>query len=281
VTIAVFLMIIGAALVHAAWNALVKADEDRLALIKVMSSTQFALSVCLVPFVAVPAPESWPYVVASPVLSTGYMLFLTWAYQFGDLSHVYPFARGIAPLIVAIVSVWFLGEQLSHVGQIAIVLVSLGVASLALARGSAGLRDPRPILFALGTGSFVAAYTLTDGVGARSAGTAHGYMVWISLLTAVLIVGCVHWLQRGKRTAIGEGTWRAGVASGIMSYGSSWLVIWALTLAPMALVSALRETGIVFAVIFGVLFLGEQLSLLHLASITTTLIGTTILKLSR
>jgi drug/metabolite transporter (DMT)-like permease len=106
-------------------------------------------------------------------------------------------------------------------------------------------------------------------------------MIWLSLVTSLLIVACVHWLRLGKRAPTGQRSHIAGVASGIMSYGSSWLVIWALTLAPLALVSALRETGIVFAVIIGVVFLKERLNLTQLASIATTLLGTAVLKLSR
>jgi drug/metabolite transporter (DMT)-like permease len=272
----VFVMVLGAALVHATWNALVKIDGDRLALIKVMSSTQLVLSLCLLPFVEVPAAESLPYLVASPILNTGYMLLLNRAYQAGDLSLVYPLARGVAPLIVAVVSIGLL-----EASQFAILLIGLGILSLALTRGVGILRDPRPVLLALGTGGFIAGYTIIDGVGARTAGTAHGYMIWLSLLTAILIVGCVHWLQKGGRTPVSERSRNAGIAAGIMSYGSSWMVIWALTLAPLALVSALRETGIVFAVIIGVVFLKERLNLARLASIATTLVGTTILKLSR
>jgi drug/metabolite transporter (DMT)-like permease len=279
--IEVFLMILGAALVHATWNALIKADGDRLALIKVMSSTQLVMSLCLIPFVAIPARESWPYLVASPVFNTGYMLFLNRAYQAGDLSLVYPFARGIAPLIVAVVSIGLLGEQLGHTNQVAILLIVLGTTSLGLTRSPASLYDRRAVILALGTGGFIAGYTIIDGVGARLAGTAHGYMVWISLFTGVLIVGCVQWLQRGRRMPVGRQSRRAGIVSGLMSYASSWLVIWGLTLAPLALVSALRETGIVFAVIIGVVVLKERLNLARLASIVTTLIGTTILKLSR
>jgi len=277
----VFLMVLGAALVHAAWNALVKSDEDRLGLIKVMFSTQFAVSIFLLPFVAVPARESWPYLCASAVLGAGYMVFLNWAYRIGDLSHVYPFARGIAPLIVAIVSVAFLGEQISHLGQIATGLIALGVASLALTRGAAGFREPRPVLLSIIAGGFVGAYTITDSLGARSAGSPNGYMVWVTLLYAVLVAGSFGMLRGEKGTQSVERRWSTGVVAGLMSYGSSWLVIWALTLAPMALVSALRETSIVFAVIFGVVFLRERLSLTRLASIATTLIGTTVLKLSR
>ena len=277
----VFLMVLGAALVHATWNALVKTDRDRLALIRVMSFTQLALSLCLAPFVAVPAAESRPYLAASTVLCTGYMLFLNRAYQMADLSLVYPLARGVAPFIVAVVSVGFLGEHLGRANQLAILLMGLGITSLALARGAASLRDWRPVVLALMTGSFIGAYTIVDGLGARAAGSPHGYMIWLSLITALLIVGCVGWLQRGRRTPLSPRSRNVGIAAGIMSYGSTWVVIWALTLAPLAMVSALRETGIVFAVIIGVVFLKERVNPARLASIALTLIGTALLKLSR
>ena len=280
-SIGVFLMVLFAAVVHASWNALVKSDEDRPGLIRVMFLTQFVLSLSLVPFVALPSRESWPYLCASAVLGTGYMVFLNWAYRVGDLSHVYPFARGIAPLIVAIVSTAFLGEQISEAAKVAVVLIALGIASLALTRGAAGLWEPRPVFLSFIAGGFVGAYTITDALGARSASSPNGYMVWVTLLYAILVAGCFRFLQRGTRLPIAALTRRIGVLAGLMSYGSSWLIIWALTLVPMALVSALRETSIVFAVVIGVVFLQERLSLARLASITTTLIGTSLLKLSR
>jgi drug/metabolite transporter (DMT)-like permease len=277
----VFLLVLCAAVVHATWNALVKADGDRLALIKAMSLTQFFLSLGLIPFFAMPSMESWPYLMVSPVLALGYMLFLNRAYQAGDLSHVYPLVRGMAPLIVAVVSVSLLGERLEAIAQVAVLLIALGITSLVLTRGATGLRDPRPALYALGAGLFIAAYTLVDGVGARAAGTAGGFMAWVSLFSSALVVGCIHWLQRGKRRRLTQRSRRVGIAVGLMSYGSSWLAIWAMTVAPLALVSALRETSVVFAVIIGVIFLKEQLSLARLASIATTLIGTALLKFSR
>jgi drug/metabolite transporter (DMT)-like permease len=281
VPIDVFLMVLGAALVHATWNALVKTDSDRLALIRLLSLTQFVLSLCLVPFVAVPTAESWPYLAASTLLSTGYMLFLNRAYQTADLSLVYPLARGVAPFIVAVVSVGFLGEQLGRASQLAILLIGLGITSLALARGAASLRDWRPVALALTTGSFIGAYTIVDGLGVRAAGSAHGYMIWLTLASALLIVACTSWLQRGRRASMSRRSRTAGVVAGIMSYGSAWVVMWALGLAPFALVSALRETGIVFAVIIGVVFLKERVNLARLASIALTLAGTALLKLSR
>ena len=272
----VFFMILGAALVHAWWNALVKGEGDRAALLKTMSLTQLACSICLIPFVDFPARESWPYLCVSAVLGTVYMLFLNWAYRVGDLSHVYPFARGTAPLIVAIISVAYLGEQIGHLGEIAVVLIAFGIASLALTRGRAGLREPRPVILSLFAGAFVAAYTITDALGARSAGSPHSYYAWNIFIYAVLATGSFHLLYRG--VALGRSL-RNGTISGVMSFASSWVAIWAFTLAPVAMVSALRETSIVFAVIIGVVFLRERLSLTRLASTLTTLLGTTMLKL--
>jgi drug/metabolite transporter (DMT)-like permease len=279
--IQIVLMVLGAAIVHATWNALVKADGDRLALIKVMSETQMCVSICLIPFVSIPTSACWHFLLASSALNTGYMLMLNRAYQCGDLSLVYPFARGMAPLGVTIVSVVALGEKLTRANEIAIALIGLGIASLALSERATRRAQWRALGFAVATGAFIAGYTILDGLGARIAGSAHDYMVWLSLMTSSVIVACAHLLQQGQRQPIGRRTLQAGVAAGIMSYGSSWVVIWALTMAPLALVSALRETAVVFAVVIGVVFLKEKLSLSRLASIATTLAGVTVLKLGR
>ena len=136
-------------------------------------------------------------------------------------------------------------------------------------------------MLALITGSFIGAYTIVDGLGVRAAGSAHGYMIWLTLASALLIVGCTSWLQRSRRTPMSPRSRTVGVATGIMSYASAWVVMWALSLAPLALVSALRETGIVFAVIIGIVFLKERVNPARLASIALTLIGTALVKLSR
>ena len=280
-SVEVFLMVLCAALVHATWNALIKTDGDRLSLIKLMSATQVVVSLVFIPFVSVPSIDSWPYLIASSVFNTGYMLMLNRAYGTGDLSLIYPIARGVAPLAVAVVSIAVLGENLSYANQGAVLLIGLGITSLALTQRPTRLIDLRPFLLALATGAFIAAYTIVDGLGARASGSAHGYVIWLSLVTSILIVGCVHWLQQGRGWRVAQRTRTAGIAAGMMSYASSWVVIWALTLAPLALVSALRETGVVFAVIIGVAVLKEPLSLSRLASVATTLLGTAILKLGR
>jgi drug/metabolite transporter (DMT)-like permease len=277
----VFLLVIAAAIVHALWNTLVKTDGDRLSLIKIMSATQIVVSIALIPLVDIPPAASWLYIAASAALNTGYMLLLRKAYAVGDLSLIYPLARGVAPLLVALTSIALLGESLTLTNKVAVLLIALGIISLTLTRSSSGMADTRAIMLALATGTCTAAYTVVDGLGARTAGSAHGYMVWLSLVTSVLIVGIVHAQQRGQRPTISPRTSRAGIAAGIMSYGGSWIVIWAMTKAPLALVSALRETGVVFAVMIGALVLKEAVNLRRLASIATTLTGTTMLKLGR
>jgi drug/metabolite transporter (DMT)-like permease len=278
--IEIFLLILCAALVHAAWNALVKADPDRLTLWRVILTTQFILSLCLLPFVPVPAPAAWPYLVGSALTNIGYVLFLTQAYRSGDLSHAYPLARGSAPLFVAAVSVLFLGEQLALTSQIAVLLIGLGITSLSLTRGAEGLRDLRMVGYALGTGGFIATYTLLDGLGARASGSAHGFVVWVSLVGSAAIVAVIMLIQRG-RPVPSPRTRAAGIVSGLLAYGVAWAIIWAMTVVPVPLVSALREVSIVFAVAIGVVVFKERLNLARLASVATTLAGAALLKFSR
>jgi multidrug transporter EmrE-like cation transporter len=146
--------------------------------------------------------------------------------------------------------------------------------------GVAGLRDPRPMLFAIATGGFIAAHTVMDALGARATGTPHA-LYGLGLAPVGNPDGRYCPAAPTREARLSETAPGAPGFSGIMSYGSSWLIIWTLTLAPMALVSALGETSIVFAVIIGVVLLHERLSLVRLASIATTLNGTTVLKLSR
>lgn len=278
--IEVFLMVLAAALLHATWNAVVKSNGERLVLLRVFAWAQLAVSLCLLPFVDMPRAAAWPYLAASPVLGTGYLLLLNRAYRIGDLSLVYPLARGAAPLVVAIVSTAILGEEISRANQIGVMLIAIGITSLALTPGAGGARNTQPVLLALAMGSLIATYTLLDGTGARLSGTPHGYMVVVTIPQSLLTIAISHVLQPGRRAAGGR-TVRFGIASGLVAYLSSWLVVWAYTLAPIALVSALRESGIVFAVIIGVVFLKERLNLARLASIAATLCGTTLLKFGR
>lgn len=280
-TTSVFAMVIGAAVLHAAWNALVKVNADRLVMIAIMMMSQVGVAMLIVPFVAAPTPESWPYILASTVLNTAYCVFLINAYRYGDLSHVYPVSRGVAPLIVAVLSIAVVGETLSRQAGLSVVVIALGIMSLTLTRGAEGFRDPRAMLYAVGTGVFIAGYTVVDGLGARLADSAHSYTFWVHLVNGIPITLLALYLRKGQVVASVRKAWKVGVLGGIISLLAYWIVIWAMTQAPMALVSAVRETSMVFAVLFGVFVLKERLDLRRLASIGMTLIGTVMLKMSR
>ena len=280
-TAGVFAMVLGAALLHAAWNALVKINADRLVMIAIMMMSQVFVALLVIPFVAVPTPESWPYIWASTVLNTAYCIFLIGAYRYGDLSHVYPISRGSAPLIVAAISILIVGETLSAQASVSIVIIGLGIMSLTLTRGAAGFAEPRAVLYALGTGLFIAGYTVVDGLGARLADSAHSYTFWVHLFNGIPITLLALYLRRGQVFVSVRKSWKVGMLGGLISLVAYWIVIWAMTQAPMAMVSAVRETSMVFAVLIGVFVLKERLDLARLASIGTTLAGTVLLKLSR
>lgn len=280
-TTTVFAMVFLAALLHAAWNALMKVNADRLVMVAMMMASQATIGLMVIPFVDFPPPEAWLYIAASTALHTGYFVFLILAYRYGDLSHVYPIARGVSPLIVAVVSVVFVGEVLSLESTISIVLIALGIMSLTLTRGIEGFREPKAILFALGTGVFIAGYTVADGLGARSSESAHSYVFWLTVFDGLPVILIAFFMRRGRIREQVRLCWKVGVLSGIVSLVAYWIVIWAMTLAPMAMVSAVRETSMVFAVLIGVFFLKERLSLVRVVSTAITLVGVVMLKASK
>ncbi len=277
----VFAIVLVAALFHASWNAFIKVDRDRVLFMTVMMGSGGLVALAIALWLPRPAAASWPYIAGSILLHQGYMAFLLLAYRVGDLSHVYPLARGSAPLIVGLVAYALVGETLSRQGTLALLLLGLGVMSLSLTRGKQGLRDPRAAFFALGTGLFIAAYTLTDGVGARLAGNAHSYAAWMLGLQWLPFAVVVVAGRRRQAVAQVRRIWRAACAMGALSVAAYWAVIWAMTQAPIALVAALRETSILFAVLFGVLVLKERLSLVRLAATLSALAGATLLRLGR
>lgn len=280
-TTGVFAMVFGAAVLHAAWNVLVKVNADRLVMIAIMMMSQVAVALLFIPFVAFPTSDSWPYIWASCVLNTGYCLFLIKAYRYGDLSHVYPLSRGCSPLIVAFISIAIVGETLTRQAGFSVVVIALGIMSLTLTRGAEGFREPKAILYALGTGIFIAGYTVVDGLGARLAESAESYTFWSHLLNGIPISLIALYLRKGQVRASLRKGWKVGVLGGMISLLAYWIVTWAMTQAPLAMVSVVRESSMVFAVLFGVFFLKERLDLMRLASVGLTLIGTAMLKTSK
>jgi drug/metabolite transporter (DMT)-like permease len=280
-TTGVFLIVLLAAFIHAAWNAAAKGSDDKLRFMTglVLGHAPFAAVALLI--APLPAWECWPYVVGGALLHLFYQLFLQQSYRHGDLTHVYPLARGTAPLLTAALSVLWLGEQLSAPAWAGILIIAVGLTSLILVRRADGIWDARSAGSALVTGCFTAGYSIVDGVGARIGGTALGFYSLLSLLNAAAMAGLMEWLRPGIVRDVVQCSWRPALLAGGASFTAFALVVWGFTQAPIALVAALRETSVIFALLIGVLVLNERLNIVKIFAATVTTSGALLVKLSR
>ena len=276
----VFLAVIFAAMLHALWNALVKGVGDtHLSMIALqLGSLPIALGALL--FVPMPSVESWPFLAAAVLLHFGYNMFLLISYRVGDFTQVYPIARGSAPLLVAGVSVLFLDVHLQLAEIVAILLIGAGILSIGLVRHSGGERNVYAALLALVTGCFIAAYSLVDGFGVRLAGTAVGFYCWVSIINSILFTTYTRVRKPGLISAIPTRARHVFFIGGNATFVAFSIVLWAFTQEPIVLVTALRETSIVFAMLLGVFVLKEKLNLVKVCSTTATLFGAALLRLS-
>jgi drug/metabolite transporter (DMT)-like permease len=273
-------LVLAAALLHASWNALVKVGGDPFVRLAVVNAVGGLCTLPLLFLVDPPAPASWPYLVGSVIVHHGYYLALAYGYRFGDLSHVYPIARGIAPPLVAPVAWAFAGESIGPLGLLAILVISGGIVSLAFT-DDGRLVALRPLVFGLLTGVTIAAYTLCDGLGGRAAGDVLGYIAWLFVIDAVPFSMLVAWRYRGRLGPALQTCWRPAALGGALSVVAYGLVIWAMTFAPMAAVSALRETSVIIAALIGTRLLREPFGTRRVLAASVVAVGVVLLQVSR
>lgn len=256
----VFFAVLFAAACHAGWNAFLKIKLEpfsAMALIAIMSAVVVLPALVVLP---VPPPGAWPWIVASMIFHLGYFVGLTEAYRAGDMGQVYPIARGSAPLMTAVVSTLFLGEVIGLRGWTGILVLVGGVFLLSLRGGRDVQFDRRAVIYALFTALTICGYSVSDGSGARAAGNAHSYTAWLFVLDGSMMLIAILW-RRGA-PVFGEFAtfWKQGLIGGVLSLASYWIVIWAMTVAPIPLVAALRETSVLFGAVIAVVILKEPLS---------------------
>jgi len=274
-------LVLFAALLHASWNAIVKSDKDRLVSFGLVMMAGCLIAVPFLPFVAIPQAAAWPYLIASVVVHNFYYYFLLRAYAHGDLSHVYPIARGLGPLLVAIVSGRLVGEYLSFAESCGVTLLSVGIASLAFGHGlPRNSAEWKPVLYAVGTGVFIAGYTLVDGLGVRASGDALGYIVWLNLLEGPWVLGAALW-WRGPARIIPylRDYWWRGTAGGIIATTGYGIAIWAMSVGALAHVAALRETSVLFAAVMGTMLLHEGFGPRRIAASVLVVAGLLLMNL--
>lgn len=249
-------LVLGSALLHASWNAIIKASRDVTLDTALVSAAAGLLSLPLIALAPMPARASWPYLATSVIIHVGYFSTLARAYRIGDLSHAYPLMRGIAPLLVALFGVALLDEHPSNGMWLGIVLISAGILSLGLLQRGRAQRNAT--LWALLNAAIIASYTLVDGVGARLSATPLGYGAWLFALQCLPFCALVIATRGPMAFDYARRNWPRGAGGGLCVITAYGAVLWAMTQAPVAAVAALRETSVIFAALLGTIFLQER-----------------------
>jgi drug/metabolite transporter (DMT)-like permease len=277
----VFAAVLFAAACHAGWNATIKGGLDPLATTVLISIGAAIVSLVFLPVTGLPAAAAWPWCAASVLIHLVYFAALIESYRAGDMGQVYPIARGSAPLMTAVATTAFIGERLGLLGWCGILLLAAGVLLLSLRGGRDLARiDRTAVGFALFTAVTICAYSVVDGVGARLSGSANAYsvMLFVSIGPVMLIYALA---RRGHEVIAAMGqSWGIGLAGGGLQLGSYGIAIWAMTVAPIAIVAALRESSVLFGAVIAVVFLKEPLRAGRVAAALMIVAGLALIRLS-
>jgi len=275
----VFLAVLFAAACHAGWNALIKVGLDPLSTTTLISIGSGLVALILLPFVGLPAWGAWPWLAASVAIHLIYFASLIESYRTGDLGQVYPIARGSAPLMTAAATTVIVGERLSLVGWTGILALVAGVLLLS-ARGGRDLAivDRRAIGFALFTAITVCGYSVVDGIGARASANPNAYSVCLFIGIALVMVPYA--LYRDGRDVMPAMHlyWRRGLAGGALQFLSYGIAIWAMTIVPIAVVAALRETSVLFGATIAVVLLKEPLRAVRIVAALMIVCGLILIR---
>jgi drug/metabolite transporter (DMT)-like permease len=276
----VFAAVLFAAACHAGWNAAIKGGVDTVSTTSVIAIGAGVVALAFLPFVGLPLRPAWPWVSGSILIHLLYFIGLSESYRVGDLGQVYPLARGTAPLMTAALSGPLIGEALGARAWVGIVALAAGVLLLSARGGRALARfDPHATGLALFTAMTICAYSLVDGMGARLAGSAHAYTASLFIGNAVVLAG--YGLARRGREAVPAlvAYWRIGLAGGALQLLAYGIVIWAMTVAPIAIVAALRETSVLFGSVLAVVFLREPLRGIRIGAALMIVAGLVLIRL--
>jgi len=271
------------ALLHASWNALIKAGDDKALDTALMHFLGCGVGAVLVALVGLPKQEALPWLATSVVIHIGYYVTLVGAYRHGELGFAYPLMRGTAPLIVALLSGKLIGEHVPLAAWLGVAGISIGVLAIGLTRSARESGSRRHALgYALANAAIIAAYTIVDGIGVRASGNALQYVALLFLIDGLPYFALVVWQRRAALTpafAYMRGRWRIGLLGSCASLGAYGIALWAMTKAPVASVAALRETSVLFAALIGVVMLKERFRLQRAVGTGAIIAGVMALRL--
>ena len=276
--LSIFLLVIFAAILHAIWNAMVKNFEDKVISVSAIVFGHMPMSVVVMLFVPLPTLESVPYIILSAIIHQGYQYNLITAYKLGDLTRVYPIARGTGPIVATLLSIVFLGLLISKFQILAIVLICFGIIILGLFSENS-VKNNKAVFYSLATGFFIGLYSLADGHGARISLSPLSFLGWSFILNALIFPFVLKSMNYSNvfRRVMKEAKLIFWVG-GTMSYIVYGIVVWCFTKAPIPIVGALRETSILFSILIGFFFLREGITFVKVVSILIIFSGILFLK---
>ena len=268
----VFLIVLFASATHAIWNGMVKNHSDKAVAISGIVFGRLPLSIIAIILLPLPSVESIPYMIVSVIIHQGYQWFLLSSYEIGDLTKVYPIARGTGPLVATIISILFLGLVLDNLIILSILLICSGIIFLSSFDGPN--QNNKILKYSLLTGLCIGLYSITDGYGARISLSATSFVSWTFIINALvypLIISFKN--QKNLINRVKQSGKKMFFVGGSLDYLTYIIVVWAFTKAPIPMVGALRETSILFSIIIGYFVLKEKISTTKIFSILLILVG--------
>ena len=276
----IFAAVMLAAILHSAWNGMVKKHKDKVISVSAIVFGHVPMAFVVMLFMPLPTLESVPYIILSAALiHQGYQWYLISAYKIGDLTKVYPIARGTGPIIATLISIGLLGVLIEKFQIVSIVLISFGIILLGLL-GESSLKNKKAIFYSLATGFFIGLYSLIDGYGARISLTPLSFLGWSFILNAMIFPFTLKFMNYSNVFShVMKEAKHIFWFGGTISYIVYAIIVWSFTKAPIPLVGALRETGIIFSIIIGMFFLKEKISIYKIISIILIFLGIVGLKI--
>lgn len=274
----VIFVVLGSAMLHAVWNAIIKGGADKLIETSMKAGGGGVVVLFVLPFLPLPLPESRIFLAATMCIHLFYYLFIAYAYKGADLSYAYTIMRGSSPLFTALVAVFFLHDALAPGGWAGVIMLSSGVLILAVDAVRRGGFSVSATLLALGNAFVIMGYTLVDGTGVRLSGNSVSYVCWAFFINAFPITAYTVIARRGEYFRYVRKRWPYGIFGGTCSLLAYGLALWGMTRAPISSVAALRETSVVFGMLFAVLFLKEKLTPARIAAVALVLGGAAVMR---
>jgi drug/metabolite transporter (DMT)-like permease len=270
-------LVILSAIANAVWNALVKSAGDRTLTMVAIRTAGLMLGLVALPFVEWPAPESWKWLALTAAVMFAYYALLIRSYGVGDMSVVYPLARGLAPVLTTIAAFVVIGETLGPGQIVAVALISLGIMALSFGAGASGAA----VGFALATGLSVATYSFFAGLGVRTAGTVLGFQACLEIVTGLGMVGYALLARRADLLAYARRHGSVGLFAGAVSVLGFLAYLVAARSLPLGPVSALRETSVIFGAVLGTIVLREGFGSRRIAAAVLVTVGIVLLAMLR